>query len=72
MTTEDASKNQLLNGIRRLHEVLEKVPPYQEMNDHRKHSVDIYSRVFGLLNEAVDSAGYSSYIITTTKLEWNY
>ncbi|QAY19127.1 homing endonuclease associated repeat-containing protein [Halorubrum ezzemoulense] len=34
MTTEDASKDQLLNEIRRLHDELEKVPSYQEMNDH--------------------------------------
>ena len=61
MTTEDASKDQLLNEIHRLHDELEKVPSYQEMNDHGEYSVYTYSRVFGSWNEAVESAGYSSH-----------
>jgi hypothetical protein len=65
MTTEDASKDQLLNEIRRLHDELEKVPSYQEMNDHGEYSLDTYSRVFGSWNEAVVSAGYASHLIST-------
>ena len=67
MTTEDASKDQLLNEIRRLHDELGKVPSYQEMNDHGEYSVYTYSRVFGSWNEAVESAGYTSHTNPTPK-----
>lgn len=57
---EDISEEQLIAKIHRLHDELEKVPSYQEMNDHGEYSVYTYFRVFGSWNEAVESAGYSS------------
>ncbi|MDB9233669.1 homing endonuclease associated repeat-containing protein [Halorubrum ezzemoulense] len=59
MTTEDASKDQLLNEIRRLHDELEKVPSYQEMNEHGGYSVYTYSRVFGSWNGTAESVDTS-------------
>ena len=45
---EDISEEQLIAEIHRLHDELEKVPSYQEMNDHRIYTHTLVCLVRGM------------------------
>lgn len=56
---EGISKEQLLAEITRLRDELNKLPSFQEMNEHGEYSVYTYTQEFGSWNDAVEAAGYT-------------
>jgi hypothetical protein len=59
MNGESVSEAELINELHRLYTELSKVPSFQEMNEHGKYSVYIYTQEFGSWNDAVEAAGYT-------------
>jgi hypothetical protein len=57
---EPIPDEKLLAEISRLADELEKVPSFQDMNQHGTYSAPPYIRAFGSWNKAVEAAGYSS------------
>ena len=55
---EPIPDEKLLAEISRLADELEKVPSFQDMNQHGTYSAPPYLRAFGSWNEAVEAAGY--------------